>query len=216
MDEKKQNDALLRNAQVTMADPFNLPLIPKWTGYTAANKTEPAMYSLQGKWYKEGQVVNDGYTVGKYDDKTGQLNLMYKGIPLPIKMANSVVLPYTPPAPQTITMIGGRPYIRQPDGDLLNTDTGEIVKGEFENDLEKMHKAHDFSPEEMKNIIVNTSLSPFMRNFQPNKIMTRDMFQKAVRDGSVIPDSPYYIPRRQENGGVDFDVYTAPKIISPQ
>lgn len=198
-----------------MPDPFNLPLIPKWTGYTAANNAEPAMYSLGGKWYKEGQTVNDGYTVGKHDPKTNQLNLMYQGIPLPIKMANSVVQPYTPPVQQTITMIGGRPYLRQSDGNLLNTDTGEVINGEHEKELDRMHKEHDFTESEMQGIVQNTLKSPFFAG-DIKKIMTRDAFHQAVRDGTATPDTPYHIPRRTEDGGVDFDTYMANPQISPQ
>jgi len=121
-----------------MAQPFNLPPLPQWRGYTAANNADPAMYSMDGRWYKEGQTINNGYTIGPRDPKTGQLSLLYQGGALPISMAGSSPLPM-PEVPEfkRVFTMGGIPYT---EADLARMQ--ELNKdGELDMDIERAKKS---------------------------------------------------------------------------
>jgi hypothetical protein len=93
---------------------------------------------MDGRWYREGQTVNNGYTIGPRDAKTGQLSLMYNGGSIPISMAGSSPLPMPEvPTAQKIVMLGSKAYS---DKDLerlqeLNKD------GELDQDVERAKNA---------------------------------------------------------------------------
>lgn len=194
-----------------MAQPFNLPPLPQWRGYTAANNAGPAMYSMDGRWYKEGQTINNGYTIGPRDAKSGQLSLLYQGGALPISMAGSSPLPMPEiPTAERIFRMGNRNYTEQDLEKLAMLNKEK--EGEFLNDLATASAALDptgyiFGGKEFGEIVKNSMMSPFMTAAQKEKIISHDNWQKGVSDGSIPIGVPYMVPYRSENGNVDFHTF---------
>ena len=172
-----------------MANPLNLPPLPAWRGYTAANNAGPAMYSMDGRWYKEGQTINGGYIIGPRDAKTGQLSLLYQGGALPISMAgsSSLPMPEIPTAKQFI--LGGGAYTEEDLARLAIQN--EKSGGEFEQDLQRASQTmvnptgYLFRKEEFDRIVKNAQKSPYMSDEQKSRIISHEDFQKGLGEGGV-------------------------------
>lgn len=199
-----------------MPNPFGLPPLPQWRGYTAANNADPAMYSMDGRWYREGQTINNGYTIGPRDAKTGQLSLLYNGGSLPISMAGSSPLPM-PEIPtaekiwKTGFMMGNKHYT---EADLARMQ-GLNNDGELDKDIEKASgmlnanaEGYIFDNKQFGDIVKNSMMSPFMTAAQKQRIISHADWQSGITDGSIPVGVPYMVPYRTDNGEVNFQIFT--------
>lgn len=166
-----------------------------------------SIHTPQGaKWMKIGQEAN-GYIISGYNPKTKELQVSQGGRLYNVPMNAGTPTEYVPPSSSI-----EHPYTTDPS-EMISFDdpeedpmTGQGTASNWEQQFANI-KDYKFKPEEFDAIWNNSQKSTYMTKEQKDNIYSLHAYQKRLSEGTLKPDTDYYIPRRLEGGGVDFDIF---------
>ena len=138
------------------------------------------MYSLDGRWVKEGQTVGN-YTVGKFNPKTNQLGMSVYGMPMNVGMNQGTVSSYF------TEQFANDPTLEMPF--THSTDFGEEQFRGFDD--QKMLEQMRLNIKNNKNI-----------DYEHNGLLSYEQYHKLIESGKA-QKGIYLIPKRTEDGEVD-------------
>jgi len=165
-----------------------------------------SIHTPQGeKWMKLGQEAN-GYLLSGYNPQTKELQVTQKGRHYIVPMNAGTPEAYTPPSSSI-----EHPYTTDPSAMMMdekqeNPVTGAGTMSDWEKQFKNIQD-YKFKPEEFDTIWNNSQKSTYMTDEQKGNILTLEAYHKNISEGKLKPDTNYYVPRRMEDGGVDFDIF---------
>jgi hypothetical protein len=167
-----------------------------------------SIHTPQGsKWAKVGQSVG-GYLISGYDTKTQNLQITQSGRHYTIPMGGSIITEYKPPSatierPYTVDPTEMIPLERPIAKDAV---VGAGATSNWEQEFVNSQH-YKFKPEEVDKIIENSKKSSYMTEEQKKNIMSLEAYHKNIAEKKILPDTDYYIPKRSDDGSVDFDIF---------
>ena len=147
------------------------------------------------KWMQLGQEAN-GYLISGYNPQSRELQLTKDGRHYMVPMNPQTVKAAEP----TVS-----PYTNDPTADMMGDSAMTNSENEQMGEDLNMYK---FDPAEFDQIWNNAQQSTYMDDRQKGSIYSLEEFQKRRDAGELTPNEPYYVPKRLEDGTVDFDIFT--------
>jgi len=164
------------------------------------------------KWMKLGQVAN-GYLLSGYNSKTKELQVTQKGRHYIVPMNAGTPEAYTPPSSSL-----EHPYTTDPTEFMMDDVGGEGTTSDFEQELLNSFmkrgmtadeaKSYNIAGEDFDSIYNNAQKSTYMTPEQKNNIYSLDAYYKNLEARNLKAGENYYIPRRDSNGVIDFDIFS--------
>jgi hypothetical protein len=173
-----------------------------------------SIHTPQGaKWMTIGQEAN-GYLISGYNPDSRELQVSKGGRHFIVPMNSGAPQEYTPPSASMDS-----PYTTDPTQmvDFTNaTNKGTMSPSDQEliNSFVKRGipaeeaKAYNIPAKEFMKIFNNAQQSASMSQEQKNNIYSLNAYYQNLEAGRLKPNENYYIPRRDSNGIIDFDVFT--------
>lgn len=172
-----------------------------------------SIHTPQGaRWMKVGQEAN-GYLISGYNPDTQSLQVSKGGRHYIVPMNDSTVKAYTPPSAST-----EHPYTTDPSqmtrgntsgsGNTVSAYEQEILNGFMERGMQyEEAKSYHIPAKEFMQIFNNAQKSTFMTDEQKGNIYSLNAYYQNLESGRLKPNTDYYVPRRDSNGVIDFDVF---------
>lgn len=174
---------------------------PEWSGMSGQGAD--TIYSVGGKWMKAGQTHPSGYTIGQYDPKSKALGMSIHGVNIPVGMKSSTIQNFeAPPNPYedpTLHLFKGgamEALSRQADiqNKLKQMEEANKMNAMSLDDIAKSPE-YAFDKKHMDRIRKNAVGSGSMSDTQIQHLMHIEDYAKGMKDGSLKPDTNYYIPK---------------------
>jgi hypothetical protein len=171
-----------------------------------------SIHTPQGaKWMTIGQEAN-GYLISGYNPESRELQVSKGGRHYIVPMNSGTVQNYIPPSSST-----EHPYTTDPSqmmsdkvvgGGTLSDTEQEILNGFIQRGISKEDAmSYHIPAKEFIDIFNNAQKSTFMTDEQKGNIYSLNAYYQNLEAGRLKPDTNYYIPRRDSNGVIDFDVF---------
>jgi hypothetical protein len=173
-----------------------------------------SIHTPQGaKWMTIGQEAN-GYLISGYNPDSRELQVSKNGRHYIVPMNSGTVQNYTPPSAST-----EHPYTTDPSqmtrgnisgsGNTASAYEQEILNGFMKRGMQyEEAKSYHIPAKEFMQIFNNAQKSTFMTDEQKGNIYSLNAYYQNLEAGRLKPNQNYYIPRRDSNGVIDFDVFT--------